>query len=370
MEPEISLLCKDLVKTYPGVIAMDHINFELRKGEVHALLGENGACKSTLIKSIAGAHQCDSGTITIDGKEFHSLTPLQAKEMGVEVVYQEFNQMPSLSVAENIYLTELRGKRIVADQREFERKAAELFKEMNLDLNPKVKVASLTNGYKQMVEIAKAISKPTTKILILDEPTAPLTVDQVDILFRLIHNLKEKGISMIFISHRMPEIFEICDRVTVMRDGKSIQTLNVKDTNREELVSLMVGRKLNENFPPRETEIGDLVLGGKGPLRQRRGEHLLPDPRGRDPRLCGSGRYGPYRNAAPCLRRGQDGLRRGLHVWQEASYPLAEAGAGTRYRACPRGQKASGRVPAYEHQGKHEYFDSSEDLEGHFRPGA
>ena len=114
MEPEISLLCKDLVKTYPGVIAMDHINFELRKGEVHALLGENGAGKSTLIKSIAGAHQCDSGTITIDGKEFHSLTPLQAKEMGVEVVYQEFNQMPSLSVAENIYLTELRGKRIVA----------------------------------------------------------------------------------------------------------------------------------------------------------------------------------------------------------------------------------------------------------------
>ena len=116
MEPEISLSCKDLVKTYPGVIAMDHINFELRKGEVHALLGENGAGKSTLIKSIAGAHQCDSGTITIDGKEFHGLTPLQAKEMGVEVVYQEFNQMPSLSVAENIYLTELRGKRIVADK--------------------------------------------------------------------------------------------------------------------------------------------------------------------------------------------------------------------------------------------------------------
>ena len=140
MEPEISLSCKDLVKTYPGVIAMDHINFELRKGEVHALLGENGAGKSTLIKSIAGAHQCDSGTITIDGKEFHSLTPLQAKEMGVEVVYQEFNQMPSLSVAENIYLTEMRGKRIVADQIEFERKAAEIFKEMNLDLNPKGKV--------------------------------------------------------------------------------------------------------------------------------------------------------------------------------------------------------------------------------------
>jgi len=264
MEPEISLLCKGLVKTYPGVIAMDHVNLELRKGEVHALLGENGAGKSTLIKAIAGAHQCEEGTITIFGQEFHGLTPLQAKELGVEVVYQEFNQMPSLSVAENIFLTELRGKRVFAKQREFEQKAKALFESMHLDLNPKVKVQSLTNGYKQMVEIAKAISKPTTRILILDEPTAPLTVDQVDILFRLIRELKEKGISMIFISHRMPEIFEICDRVTVMRDGQSIQTLNVKDTNREELVALMVGRKLNENFPPRTTPIGDMVLEATG----------------------------------------------------------------------------------------------------------
>ena len=264
MEPEISLSCKDLVKTYPGVIAMDHINFELRKGEVHALLGENGAGKSTLIKSIAGAHQCDSGTITIDGKEFHGLTPLQAKEMGVEVVYQEFNQMPSLSVAENIYLTELRGKRIVADQREFERKAAELFKEMNLDLNPKVKVASLTNGYKQMVEIAKAISKPTTKILILDEPTAPLTVDQVDILFRLIHNLKEKGISMIFISHRMPEIFEICDRVTVMRDGEHIITEDTVNLTEDSLINAMVGRTLDNLYPKEFGTKGEVWLEAKG----------------------------------------------------------------------------------------------------------
>lgn len=260
MEPEISLSCKDLVKTYPGVIAMDHVNFELRKGEVHALLGENGAGKSTLIKAIAGAHQCDSGTITVFHKEFHGLSPLQAKELGIEVVYQEFNQMPSLSVAENIFLTELRGKRVIADQREFERKTQELFSQMHLDLNPKVKVETLTNGYKQMVEIAKAISKPTTRILILDEPTAPLTVDQVEILFHLIQGLKEKGISIIFISHRMPEIFEICDRVTVMRDGKSIQTLNVSETNRETLVSLMVGRSLNENFPPRQSKIGDLIL--------------------------------------------------------------------------------------------------------------
>lgn len=264
MEPKISLCCKDLVKTYPGVVAMDHVNFELREGEVHALLGENGAGKSTLIKAIAGAHQCDSGTITIDGKEFHHITPRQAKELGVEVVYQEFNQMPTLSVAENIYLTELRGKRFLANQKEFNQKAAELFESMHLKLNPKTKVKELTNGYKQMVEIAKAISKPTTKILVLDEPTAPLTVDEVEILFNIVHDLKARGISIIFISHRMPEIFEICDRVTIMRDGKSIQTLNVKDTNREQLVALMVGRELHENFPPRETPIGETVLEAKG----------------------------------------------------------------------------------------------------------
>lgn len=182
MEPEISLVCKDLVKTYPGVVAMDHVNFELRKGEVHALLGENGAGKSTLIKAIAGAHRCDSGSISIFGQEFTDISPRKAKELGVEVVYQEFNQMPSLSVAENIYLTEIRGKRVLANRKEFVRKARALFQTMHLNLDPRVKVKELTNGYKQMVEIAKAISKPTTKILVLDEPTAPLTVDEVEIL--------------------------------------------------------------------------------------------------------------------------------------------------------------------------------------------
>ena len=264
MTEEISLSCKDLVKTYPGVIAMDHINFELRKGEVHALLGENGAGKSTLIKAIAGAHACDSGTITIFGEEFKDISPRQAKELGVEVVYQEFNQMPSLSVAENIYLTEARGKRVLANQKEFNQKAAELLESMHLKLNPRVKVRDLTNGYKQMVEIAKAVSKPTMKILILDEPTAPLTVDEVDVLFNIVRDLKAKGISIIFISHRMPEIFEICDRVTVMRDGKSIKTLNVKDTNRDELVTLMVNRKLSESFPPRITPVGETILEAKG----------------------------------------------------------------------------------------------------------
>ena len=257
---EISLSVKDLVKTYPGVVALDHASIELRKGECLALLGENGAGKSTLIKAIAGAHTCDSGTITIFGEEFTEISPRKARELGVEVVYQEFNQMPTLSVAENIYLTEAHGKKMTVDFKDFNSRAQALFDEMHLNLNPKVKVRDLTNGYKQMVEIAKAISKPSTKILVLDEPTAPLTVDQVEILFSLVKKLKEKGISIIFISHRMPEIFELCDRVTVMRDGCTIKTLNVADTNREELVALMVGRKLNENYPPRTTPVGEEIL--------------------------------------------------------------------------------------------------------------
>ncbi len=264
MGPEISLSCKDLVKTYPGVIAMDHVSFELRKGEVHALMGENGAGKSTLIKALAGAHQCDSGTITVFGNEYDSLTPRAAKALGIEVVYQEFNLMPSLSVAENIFLTEEKGKRFIANRTKFAKQAKEMIDRMKLDLNPWTKVKDLTNGYKQMVEIAKAVSKPTTKILILDEPTAALTVDETETLFNFVAELKAKGISIIYISHRMPEIFQICDRVTVMRDGKSIQTLDTKDTDRPELVKLMVGRDLNENLPPRDSEIGEVVLEAEG----------------------------------------------------------------------------------------------------------
>lgn len=263
MEHEISLSCKGLVKTYPGVVAMDHVNFELRKGEVHALLGENGAGKSTLIKAVAGAHQCDEGTITIFGQEFTHITPRQSKALGVEVVYQEFNQMPSLSVAENIFLTEIRGKRFLVNMKEFNQKAQALLDSMKVRLDPTEKVKNLTNGYKQMVEIAKAISKPTTKILILDEPTAPLTVEEVEVLFNIVCDLKAKGISIIYISHRMPEIFRICDRVTVMRDGTYVTTKDIADTNREELVKLMVGRELNENFPPRTSEIGEVVLQAK-----------------------------------------------------------------------------------------------------------
>ena len=256
MEPEISLSCKDLVKTYPGVIAMDHVNFELRKGEVHALLGENGAGKSTLIKSIAGAHQCDSGTITIDGKEFHGLTPLQAKEMGVEVVYQEFNQMPSLSVAENIYLTELRGKRIVADQREFERKAAELFKEMNLDLNPKVKVASLTNGYKQMVEIAKALSL-NAKIIIFDEPTSSLDDNEVEKLFGMMRRLRNQGVGIIFVTHFLEQVYAVCDGITVLRTGQLVGEYSIEELPRVKLVAAMMGKDFDDLAAIRKGENKD-----------------------------------------------------------------------------------------------------------------
>ena len=235
---------KELTKRYGAHTAVDALSFTVDKGQIYGLLGPNGAGKSTLIKSIAGAHQCDSGTITIDGKEFHSLTPLQAKEMGVEVVYQEFNQMPSLSVAENIYLTELRGKRIVADQREFERKAAELFKEMNLDLNPKVKVASLTNGYKQMVEIAKAISKPTTKILILDEPTRGIDVGATEFIRKKLVELSRSGIAVLLVSADLNEVMELSDSLIVMQGGHIAAYFeDTKELTDDQMGEYMLGLK-------------------------------------------------------------------------------------------------------------------------------
>ena len=252
------LKLENIVKKFPGVLALDKVSFELQIGEVHALVGENGAGKSTLIKILSGAHTPDEGTITIGDSVCNTLTPWESKELGIEVVYQEFNLMPALSVAENIYLTEIRGNRFLVNMKEFERKAQELFDTLGINyVNPKSLVKDLTPASMQLVEIAKAISKPTTKILVMDEPTAPLTNMEVDILLDIIKQLKEKGIAIIYISHRLDEIFQISDRVTVLRDGCNIKTMITSETNRSELVELMVGRKLNENFPPRISPVGE-----------------------------------------------------------------------------------------------------------------
>ena len=259
MSGKVILSTQHLTKLYPGVRANDDISMEIREGEIHAIVGENGAGKSTWIKMIAGAHEPTSGTITIDGAVYKSLKPEQAREMGIEVIYQEFNLVPQMSCAENIYLNKKTNKGPAVNGKERSRMAKKLFDEMGVDVDPDRAVGTYSPGYMQIVEISKAISQ-NVRILIMDEPTAPLTVNEVKLFFRIIRDLKAKGITIIYISHRLEEIFEIADRVSVFRDGKYIETMGIHETNRQELINKMVGRELTESYPSRTVEIGEEVI--------------------------------------------------------------------------------------------------------------
>ena len=253
------LSTQHLCKYYPGVKANDDISITINQGEIHALMGENGAGKSTIIKMMAGASEPTSGTITVDGQTFKSLTPQQAKDLGIEVIYQEFNLVPSMSCAENIFLNRVTNKGLLVDAKSRADKAKELFEELGVDIDPNRLISTLSPGQMQIVEIAKAISTDV-KLLIMDEPTAPLTVAEVELLFRIVADLKKKGITIIYISHRIEEIFAIADRVSVFRDGHYIDTMKVSETSRQELVAKMVGRELTESYPSRSVELGEETL--------------------------------------------------------------------------------------------------------------
>jgi ribose transport system ATP-binding protein len=258
-EKKTVLKLENIKKTYPGVVALNNVSLDLLEGEIHALVGENGAGKSTLIKTCAGAIMPDSGKIIIEGTEYANMTPKFAEECGIEVIYQEFNLIEQLSVAENIFLGSEIKKGIIADKKAMVAKSKEILQDLNIAIDPNTLVKDLTVGYQQMVEIAKAFSK-NAKILIMDEPSAPLTNAEVKSMFDLVDKLKAKGVSIIYISHRMEEIFRLSDRVTVLRDGKEIKTMETARTNIDELVKLMVGRELKETFPPRKDKIKEEIL--------------------------------------------------------------------------------------------------------------
>lgn len=253
---------KDVSKAYPGVVALDHVSLDLKHGEVLALMGENGAGKSTLIKVIAGAIVPDSGAVCIGGKEYRQMTPQIAHSLGIEVIYQEFNLFPSLSIAENIFMGNFPGNGVTVDYRAIEESAGELFEKMNVRVDPRTKVRDLSVAYMQLVEIAKALSK-NVKILIMDEPTAPLTAGEVDILLELVRNLKKQGVSVIYISHRLNEVFQIADRVVVLRDGHMISERDIQEVDRNTLVHDMVGRNVTETFPEHSRHPGEVVLSIK-----------------------------------------------------------------------------------------------------------
>lgn len=258
--PENTILSvRNIVKTYPGVIAINHFSMDVREGEVHALIGENGAGKSTLIKTLSGAITPDEGTVCVCGKEFASMTPKLAKEQGIEVIYQEFTLVPGISAAENVFLGEKTKPGLFVDIKEREKRARELFDRLNVDIDVSKPVKNLSPAHQQLVEIAKAVSKQV-KILIMDEPTAPLTVSEVETLFRIIKDLKSQGVTVIYISHRLEELFEIADRVTVMRDGCFVDTKDIAGIDRKQLISMMAGRELNESYPEKKCKIGEEVL--------------------------------------------------------------------------------------------------------------
>ncbi|KXS50432.1 sugar ABC transporter ATP-binding protein [Halanaerobium sp. ST460_2HS_T2] len=259
MEDNIILQLRNITKTYPGVTALDNVSLDVKKGEVHALVGENGAGKSTLIKTCTGAISPNKGEIVVEEKEFSEMTPKLSEESGISVIYQEFNLVGELSVAENIFLGNAIRNGVVIDRKRMVEESQKIFDQLNIDINPKTLVKNLTVGYQQIVEIAKALSK-NAKILIMDEPSAPLTKSELKHLFEMVDKLKKQGVTIIYISHRLDEVFRLGDRVTVIRDGEKIKTLNTDETNVDELITLMVGRELKETFPPRESNIQDDIL--------------------------------------------------------------------------------------------------------------
>ena len=239
------LVMEDIDKTFPGVHALDHVHFDVKKGEVHALMGENGAGKSTLMKVLTGIYTKDSGSITYEGKEIEFHNTREAQDAGIVIVHQELNMVGDLTVAQNIFIGRefMKGFRI--DDKKMIAESKKLFDELKIDIDPKAKMSDLTVGKQQMCEIAKAISHQA-KVIIFDEPSAALTEKEIEDLFVIIRDLRDKNLGIVYISHRMDEIKVITDRVTVMRDGGYVGTLITKDCTKEDIINMMVGRVIYE----------------------------------------------------------------------------------------------------------------------------
>ena len=251
MSEEYVLELEHIRKEYPGVVALKDVTLQLRRGEVLGLIGENGAGKSTLIKCCSGAVIPTSGKIKINGKEYDRMTPQLAAENGIAIIYQEFNNVGELSAAENLFLGRPIRNGIMIDRKAMEREAQKAFDQLRIKINPAELVKNLSVGYQQMIEIAKAIQQ-NAQVLIMDEPSAPLTTNEVENMFKVVELLREKGVSIIYISHRLEEIFRLSDRIEVIRDGEYVTTLITPQATVDELIKLMVGREMTQKYPERK----------------------------------------------------------------------------------------------------------------------
>jgi len=254
------LQMKNVTKRFPGVTALDNVSFDLKRGEIHALIGENGAGKSTLIKIVTGAQNQSEGTVVFDGVPVTNNDPTKSINRGISTIYQELNLLPLLSVMDNIFIgREITKSNGLLDRKKMLEICNDVITQLGVEINPKSLIRDLSVAYQQLVEIAKVLFTES-KVLIMDEPTAPLTENETEILFRIIRKLKEKGVSIIYISHKLDEVFQLADRVTVLRDGQLIKTMDIGDATKDELIKFMIGRELGDQYPPHIADIGEPVL--------------------------------------------------------------------------------------------------------------
>jgi rhamnose transport system ATP-binding protein len=254
-----------ITRTFPGVRALDDVHFDLKPGEIHALIGENGAGKSTLIKVITGVYQPDAGQILFDGAPVEMRSTADSQRIGIAAIYQHVTCYPDLSVTENIFIGHEKVGRVTRkiDWRDLHRRAEDLLKHLDADFDPRAPMGNLSVAQQQIVEIAKALST-NARVIIMDEPTAPLTNRESEDLYRITESLRDKGVSVIFISHRMEDMYRLATRVTVFRDARYVGTWNLKEVRREELIMAMVGREITQFFPRRSVTIGEEILKVEG----------------------------------------------------------------------------------------------------------
>jgi len=267
--PEELFRMENISKSFPGVKALDKVSFSVNKGEVHGLVGENGAGKSTLMKIMSGVFHEDEGDIYIENKKVRIDSPKRAHELGVSIIYQEFTLCPHLTVADNIFVGRPKMKGPLISDKLMHKEAKAILDDLGINVSTHTVVRSLSVAQQQMVEIAKAISY-NSKILVLDEPSATLTEREIEQMFDIIRRLQQKGVGMVYISHRMEELNQICERVTVLRDGQLIGTRNIADITMDELVKMIVGRPLENKFPQYQRTIGDVVLTARNIRRRDR----------------------------------------------------------------------------------------------------
>ena len=258
---DLILSVKNVTKTFPGVKALDNVSFDVKRGTVHAICGENGAGKSTLMKIISGAYKRDSGEIYFDGKPLDpNITPKQSQELGISIIYQEFNLVNTLSVAENIFLNRLtKNKKDLVKWKDINKRAEELLERIGSKLDVTTLIRDLSVAQRQMVEIAKALSFDA-KLVIMDEPSAVLTSKELQTFFNVIEELRQQGVSVIYISHKLEEVFQLCDDVTIFRDGVSVDSRPVKEFTKNDIIHKMVGRPIDVEYPTRDSAIGEEAL--------------------------------------------------------------------------------------------------------------